>query len=261
MKLLGVCLVATILIIGAALGAGSRVSANQSQQQKPQSTDQQKDKKPAEEDVGQDEPIKLGTQLVTVPFNVTDKTNRYINDLTKDDLELLEDTKPQQVFSFERQTDLPITVAMLIDISGSQKFTLSYERVAGQRFFKRVLRPRKDIGAVVTFEGESVLVQGLTSDVEKLSRALDSVEVPAQIPSIGGVGGTPPINGGSRSGATSMYDAIYATSSDLLRREAGRRVIVLITDGVDTSSRLKEREAIERTWRSEDRRPGLFPAQ
>jgi Ca-activated chloride channel homolog len=254
MKLIGVCFLAAVLITGVAFAPSREVSASQSQQ-KPQPPDPQsksdKDKKPAEEDVGQDEPIKLGTQLVTVPFNVTDKTNRYINDLTKDDLELLEDTKPQQVFSFERQTDLPITVAMLIDISGSQKFTLSYERVAGQRFFKRVLRPRKDIGAVVTFEGETELVQGLTSDVDKLNRALDSVEVPPQIPSIGGVGGTPPINGGSRSGATSMYDAIYVTSSDLLRREAGRRVIVLITDGVDTSSRLKEREAIERTWRSE----------
>ena len=81
------------------------------------STGQQKGKKPAEDVERQDEQtLKLGTQLVTVPFNVTDKRNSYINNLSKDDIEILEDNRPQQVFSFERQTDLPITIAMLIEI-------------------------------------------------------------------------------------------------------------------------------------------------
>ena len=254
MKFKAACCIAAILIIGLALSGVKGVNAaGQSQQQQPpkQQGKTDKDKKPVDDDAGQDEPIKLGAQLVTVPFNVTDKTNRYVSDLTKDDLELLEDSKAQQIFSFERQTDLPITIAMLIDISGSEKYTLPSERIAGRRFFRKVLRQKKDIGAVVTFEGESVLVQDLTSDVEKLTRALDGVEVPAQVSSIGGVGGTPPINGGSRSGSTAIYDSIYAVSSDLLRREAGRRVIILLTDGQDTSSRIKEREAIERTWRNE----------
>jgi VWFA-related protein len=255
MKSIAVFSLLVLFGIAAATAAVSSVRADlfqseKSRAQNPQSKTE-KDKKPLDEDLAQDEPIRLGAQLITVPFNITDKTNRYINDLTRDDLELLEDSKAQQIFSFERQTDLAITVAMLIDISGSQRLTLSEERIAGQRFFRRVLRPKKDIGAIVTFEGDSVLVQDLTSDVEKLNRALDSVEVAAGIPSIGGVGGTPPINGGSRMGSTAMYDSIYAVSSDLLRREAGRRVIVLLTDGIDTSSRLKERDAIERTWRNE----------
>lgn len=233
------------------------VSLTLAQTQKPKSppaSDQQKsdkNKKSAEEEPAQDDQaIKLGTQLVTVPFNVTDKKNKYINDLAKDDIEVMEDSKPQQVFSFERQTDLPITIAMMIDISHGQEYALPEERAAGQRFFRRVLRPRKDLAAVVSFEHESVLIQDLTSDVEKLHRALDDVREPAQVAAMGRSGGTPPINN-SGVGSTAFYDSIYSVSSDLLRREAGRRVIIVLTNGVDTWSSIKMREAIERTWRSE----------
>jgi Ca-activated chloride channel homolog len=220
------------------------------QDPKPKANEQQKKEKPPIDEDGQDEPLKIGTQLVTVPFNVTDKTNRYINDLAKDKVEVLEDNKPQEIFSFERQTDLAITIAMLIDISGSEEFTLPMEKAAGARFFQRVLRPRKDLGAVVTFEGDAELVQNLTSDPAKLERGLDSIRIAMGAGSVGGVG-TPPINGGSRAGSTAIWDAVYSVSTDLLRREAGRRVIILITDGEDTSSTLKMKDAIERTWRNE----------
>jgi VWFA-related protein len=223
------------------------LSVAQTEKQKPQP----KTGKPAEEEGKQqeDQAVKLGTQLVTVPFNVTDKKNRYINDLAKDDVEILEDNKPQQVFSFERQTDLPITIAMLIDISGSQQWTLGEEISAGKTFFRKVLRPKKDLAAVVTFEHESVLEQNLTSDIDKLIRALDGVRIPAETVTYQ-KGGTPPIND-SNVGSTALYDSVYSVSSDLLRREAGRRVIILVTDGEDTSSSIKLRDAIERTWRSE----------
>ncbi len=250
MKYLKAYLTAAALIIATTFSSIFHIGVVEAQDKKP--SDQQKadkDKKPAKQDEQDDQVIKLGTQLVTVPFNVTDKTNRYINDLTKDDIEIFEDGKPQQIFSFERQTDLPITVAMAIDISGSQQYTLPYEVAAGKRFFQRVLRPKKDLGAVVTFEHESVLVQDLTSDVEKLSRSLDDVHVPAEALTVR-TGGTPPINN-SGVGSTAMYDSIYSISGDLLRREAGRRVIILITDGQDTSSSVKLKEAIERTWRNE----------
>lgn len=251
MKYISFYLVAAFLTITLALTPAGRVSAVASQEKPQKQQKDDKNKKPAEGEVGQDDQeIKIGAQLVTVPFNVTDKKNRYINDLTKDDLELSEDGKPQQLFSFERQTDLPITIAMLIDISGSQEYTLPAEKAAGQRFFRKVLRPNKDIAAVVTFEHESVLVQDLTSNVEKLQQAIDDVRISVTNVSTGTVGGTPPIiNSGA--GSTSMYDSIYSVSSDLLRREAGRRVIILITDGHDTSSSVKLRDAIERTWRNE----------
>jgi Ca-activated chloride channel family protein len=222
--------------------------------QKPQQRPGQKEdkaRKPAEPEEGQnDQAIKLGAALVTVPFNVTDKKNAYINTLAKTDIDVLEDNKPQQIFSFERQTDLPITIAMLIDISGSEENTLPIEKNAGSRFFSKVLRANKDLGAVVTFENEALLIQDLTPDAGKLQRALGKVRPAVVSASSGGVTGTPPIID-SGAGSTALYDAVYSVSSDLLRREAGRRVIILITDGEDTSSKLKMREAIERTWRSE----------
>lgn len=214
-----------------------------------QKKDTQKDE--AQEPTEQDAPIRLGAQLVNVPFSVNDKTNKYINDLAKGDVEVFEDNKPQQIFSFERQTDIPITIAMLIDISVSQEYTLPYEITAGQRFFERVLRPKRDLGAVVTFEGESVMMQGLTSDVDKLRSALEDIRISLPSAAVGTITSTPPINSGSRMGSTAMNDSIYTVSSDLLSREAGRRVIILITDGRDTSSRVKIKEAIERTWRNE----------
>jgi Ca-activated chloride channel family protein len=197
-----------------------------------------------------DQTIKLGAALVTVPFNVTDKRNAYVNDLKKEDMELLEDNKTQNIFSFERQTDLPITIAMLIDISGSESYTLPSEKSAGGRFFSKVLRPNKDLGAVVTFESEAVLVQDLTQSTEKLQQALNRIRPSVVDAAVGPVTGTPPI-ANSSAGSTALYDAVYSVSSDLLRREAGRRVIILITDGYDTSSTLKIKEAIEAAWKNE----------
>jgi len=237
-----------VIILSLSLNFGA--SASQ-QSQEDQKKKESKDKKAEPEPQEEEQSLRLGAQLVTVPFNVTDKSNRYINELAKEDLEITEDGKAQSIFSFERQTDLPITIAMLIDISGSQEFTLPYEKAAGQRFLQKVLRPQKDLAAIVSFEGDTELVQNLTQDMNKLSRALDSVRVPVTGSAVGGVGGTPPINGGSRVGGTSLYDAIYAVSAELLSREAGRRVIILLTDGQDTTSRIKLREAIERTWRNE----------
>ncbi|HEY6333510.1 MAG TPA: VWA domain-containing protein [Blastocatellia bacterium] len=197
-----------------------------------------------------DQTIKLGAALVTVPFNVTDKHNAYVNDLKKEDIELLEDNKMQTLFSFERQTDLPITIAMLIDISGSESYTLPSETSAGGRFFAKVLRPNKDLGAVVTFESEAVLVQDLTENPERLQDALRRVRPSLVDASTGSVSGTPPIVN-SNTGSTALYDAVYSVSSDLLQREAGRRVIILITDGFDTSSSLKVKDAIEAAWKHE----------
>ncbi|MEW6125570.1 MAG: VWA domain-containing protein [Acidobacteriota bacterium] len=247
--------IAGVLFVAVLFSSLSITSANfnpqsekKNQENKNQKADD-KNKKSDDEDDGQI--IKLGTQLVTVPFTVTEKSNRYVNDLKKEDLEILEDGKPQQVESFDRQTDAALTIAMLIDISGSQEFTLPIQISAGKKFFERILRPKKDLAAVVTFQHESELVQDLTSNMQKLERALDDVRIPVAPSAIPSGRGTPPINGGSHIGATAMYDAIYSTSGELLSGEAGRRVIILLTDGQDTDSHIKMREAIEKAWRHE----------
>lgn len=194
-----------------------------------------------------DDPIQLGTELVNVPFNVNDKKNKHITDIGRAEVQVFEDGVPQEVFSFERQLDAPLTIALLIDTSGSQELTIGAEREAAYRFFQKVLRPQKDVGCVISFSKEVTLEQSLTASLPSLTAALDRVRV---TPSSGfGRGGTAPSN--PQAGGTSMHDAIFLASDDVLRREAGRRVIILLTDGVDTTSAYRAEAAIERAWRSE----------
>ncbi|MGB5037693.1 MAG: VWA domain-containing protein, partial [Blastocatellia bacterium] len=194
-----------------------------------------------------DDTVQLGTELVNVPFNVNDKKNKHITDILKEEVVVLEDGVAQEVFSFERQLDAPLTIALLIDTSGSQELTIGAEREAAYRFFQKVLRPQKDVACIISFAKEVTLEQSLTASVPSLTAALDRVRV---TPSSGfGRGGTAPTN--PQAGGTSMHDSIYLAADDVLRREAGRRVIILLTDGVDTTSSLKAEAAIERAWRSE----------
>jgi VWFA-related protein len=249
MKYLKIVLVAAIAISAWSLTLPSRTGVQASgQQAKQKSTKEDKNKQAAGDK--DDQAIRLGAALVTVPLAVTDKHNGYINDLTKEDMEVLEDSKPQQIFSFEKRTDLPLTMAMLIDISGSENNTLPIEVEAGSDFFNKVLRPSKDLAAVITFESEAVLLQDLTQNVSRLQAALRKVRPAVADARVGSVTGTPPIND-SRVGSTALYDAVYSVSGDLLKKEAGRRVIILITDGFDTSSSLKMKDAVEAAWRNE----------
>ena len=140
---------------------------------------------------------------------------------------------------------------MLIDVSGSERYTLPLLKDAGGNFIDSVLRTGKDTAAVVKFEGEATVVQGLTSNPARVRRALEEIGFVAPPPvSIYG-GATPPINGRSRQGGTSLWDSIVATCSDLLAREPGRKTIILLTDGEDTTSRMKIGDAIDEALRAE----------
>lgn len=215
----------------------------------------QQDRKPAPQKKAEDDtdqqPIRVGTQLVNVLFSVSDKQNRYINDLTKEDITILEDGKPQQIFTFKKETDLPLTMALLVDVSGSEKYVLPVLKETGQHFFSSVIRQGKDTAAIIKFEGEPTLMQGLTSSLPRLRKGLEDVAY-IEPPPVGVFGGpTPPINGGSRQGGTSLYDAIIATAHDLLAGEAGRKTMILLTDGEDTTSRMKIGDAINEALRAE----------
>ena len=205
------------------------------------------EKKGAEQqDQGQ---IELSSQLVTVPFSVTDKRNAYINDLKKEDIRVLEDNKPQQIFSIQHLTDLPLTMVLLMDTSLSQQLSIPEQVNAANKFFSSVMKPNKDTAAIVTFEGDSDLVQRLTGDQRRLMRALDEVRV--NMPADAAPGTTGGINPNARGGSTAIFDAVYATVDDLLAHEGGRRIIILLTDGQENSSRIKMNDAIQRAWRGE----------
>lgn len=211
-----------------------------------QQTQPPKQQKPKEDD--QEQVLKVGTRLVNVLFSVTDKQNRYIDDLKQDELQVFENGQQQNIFTFKKEFDLPLTLAIMVDVSGSERYVLPQLKDAGVHFVESVLRTGKDTAAIIKFEGEATLMQTLTSNKNRLAKGLEEIAFtpPPQL-----YGGTPGINGGSRQGGTSIWDSIIAASADLLAREAGRKTIVLLTDGDDTTSRMKLDDAINEALRAE----------
>ncbi|MCS6805593.1 MAG: VWA domain-containing protein [Acidobacteriota bacterium] len=186
-------------------------------------------------------PIDLTSRLVNVFFSVQDKRNALITDLRQEDVQILENGQLQEIFIFTRQTDLPLTIALLLDISGSMQYVLPQEKAAAARFLSTMVRPMKDSVAILQFRDETILVQDFTSSMERLERALESVRYTPRTTT----------DNTSKFGGTSLYDAIYVTCQDLLGRQPGRRTIILMTDGEDTTSRYKIGDAIDRALRAE----------
>ena len=209
------------------------------------------------ESVDEDEVLTVDTSLTNVIFSATDRNKRFVSDLTKEDIRVLEDNVPQEIFTFQKQIDLPLTLALVIDTSGSQEHTLPDEKRAARTFVDSVMRPTKDEVAVVTFTGEVTLEVGLTGNPARVRGAIDKVEFVPPSGWIGGgvVVGTPPISGDNQSlaASTSMWDAIWVTCDEVLSEssERTRRAIILLTDGYDTSSQKKMADAVERAIKTE----------
>jgi Ca-activated chloride channel family protein len=215
---------------------------------------------PHREEVPQDsdEVIKVETNLTNIFFTAADKNKRFISNLKAEDIRVFEDGQPQEIFTFQQNIDLPLSIAILIDTSISEERTLPDEKVAAQAFLESVMRPNKDEAAVISFTGDTTLEQGFTGSIERLRRAIDHVEFVPPSGYIGGgvvVNGTPPISGTNQSlaGSTAVWDAVWATSEELMATSAEhtRRAIILLTDGDDTSSRMKMHEAIERALKAD----------
>jgi VWFA-related protein len=205
-----------------------------------------------------DEVVKVETNLTSIFFTAADKNKRFINDLKAEDIRVLEDGQPQEIFTFQQNIDLPLSLAILIDTSVSEQHTLPVEKEAARAFLENVLRPSKDEAAVVSFTGETTLEQGFSGNIERLRRAIDRVEFIPPSGYIGGgvvVNGTPPISGTNQSlaGSTAIWDAIWATAEELISASAehSRRAIILLTDGDDSSSQMKMQEAIERAQKAD----------
>jgi Ca-activated chloride channel family protein len=208
--------------------------------------------------IDSDEVIKVETNLTNIFFTAADKNKRFIGDLKADDIRVLEDGEPQEIFTFQQNIDLPLSIAILIDTSASEERTLPDEKAAARSFLEEVLRPARDEAAVVSFTGETTLEQGFTGSVDRLRRAIDRVEFVPPSGYIGGgvvVNGTPPISGTNQSlaGSTAIWDAVWATSEELIGASAEntRRAIILLTDGDDTSSTMKMHEAVERAQKAD----------
>lgn len=206
-----------------------------------------------EETIGDDEVLRVETDLTNVLFTAYDKkTKRFVTTLRQEDIRILEDGAPQEIFTFQQQTDIPLSLAILVDTSGSQERTLPDEKEAARSFIDSVIRPEKDEAAVISFTGEATLEQGLTGNITRVRRALDKIEFDPPSGWLGGgiiVGGTPPISGTNNSlaGSTAIWDALLVTADEVLAEasQGTRRAIILVTDGIDTSSRMKMQEAID----------------
>jgi VWFA-related protein len=216
-----------------------------------------------------------GVKVVNLFANVRNKTGAIVKDLTKDDFLLDEDGRTQEIRYFSQESDLPLTLGLLVDTSGSQRRLIEEERAASYRFFEQVLRPEKDVAFVIHFDFEVELLQDITSSRRLLEKALDNLESPAQqrqqqqstqqspypypYPGGGGRrrggmgGGRPPMGGGGgrSGGGTMLYDAVLLAADELMRKQSGRKALILLTDGVDTGSKVSLSSAIEAAQRAD----------
>lgn len=210
---------------------------------------------------GQDTKFSTDVKVVNVLATVHDKQNKIISDLAKDDFDLAEDGRPQTIRYFSRETDIPLTLGLLVDTSLSQREVLGEERDASRRFVEKVLRPDRDQTFLIHFDHDTELLQDLTNSRDKLERALDQLELPQDArPQMrgggggypgGGGGGYPGGSGGRRQAGTTLYDAILLASDELMRKQQGRKALILLTDGVDNGSKEPLSSAIESAQRAD----------
>ena len=210
-----------------------------------------------------------GVKVVNLFANVRNKSGGIVKDLTKNDFVLEEDGRAQTITYFSQESDLPLTLGLLVDTSGSQRRLIEEERSASYRFFEQVLRPEKDVAFVIHFDFDVELLQDITSSRKQLEKALEELETPSPqrqqrrqtsqqspFPFPGGGGrrgrGGPMGGGGGRSGGgTMLYDAVLLAADEVTRKQSGRKALILLTDGVDTGSKVSLSSAVEAAQRAD----------
>jgi VWFA-related protein len=222
---------------------------------------------------GQQQPdatFSADVKVVNVLATVRNGKGDVVRDLTANDFSITEDGRPETIRYFSRETDLPLTLGLLVDTSGSQRRVLPEERTASRRFFEQVLREDKDQAFLIHFEREVELLEDLTSSRQKLESALDSLDRP-ELRRQGGGGGNPGGGypgggypgggggrrypggggGGGRGGGTALYDAVFLAGDEVLRKQKGRKAVIVLSDGVDNASKTSLTGAIEAAQRSD----------
>ncbi len=188
--------------------------------------------------------FKANANIVQIFFNVKDKHGALIPNLTKDDFTVGEDGQPQTIKYFTAESNLPLTLGIMIDSSASQTNVLGMEKEVGGAFLRQILTD-KDEAYVISFDISVDLLQDFTRDVHRLQSALNKAKINADFSS----GGIPGMGGGpvptQNAPGTLLYDAVYLSAHDMLSKEVGRKAMILLTDGQDEGSRLKLRDAAE----------------
>jgi VWFA-related protein len=184
--------------------------------------------------------IKIDVDLVNILTSVRDKRGALIPNLQKEDFTILEDGKAQTIKYFTKETDLPLTIGLLVDVSGSQRNLIDIERSAASAFFRSVLR-KKDLAFLISFGEENELLQDYTGSARLLTEGLGQLRVSSGVSGVHP--GPVPTMGDPR--GTVFYDSVYLAADEKLKGEVGRKVIVVITDGVDQGSRKTRNQAIE----------------
>src|SRR6204780_1648234 len=196
------------------------------------------------------ETLKVNVNVVQLFFNVKDKHGALIPNLNKADFEVNEDSKPQTIKYFTAETNLPLTLGILIDASGSQRNVIDMEKEVGGAFLRQILTD-KDEAFVIGFDISVDLLQDFTRDAHRLQAALNKAKINVDYTS----GGIPGMGGGPvpqhNSPGTLLYDAVYLSAHDMLSKEVGRKAMVLLTDGEDEGSRLKIQDAIEASQKAD----------
>jgi VWFA-related protein len=197
--------------------------------------------------------LSVNVKVVTLPVTVRDKHNQIVKGLTKEDFTLTDDTHPQTIKYFNLDTNLPLTLGLLVDSSMSQRSVLDQEKTASKAFLDQMLTVDKDKAFVLHFDAEVELLQDLTASRDKLKAAVDLIEVSgphmngdSSGDSSGGSGGR-----GMRGAGTQMYDAIYLASNELMKKQQGRKALIVLTDGVDRGSKETLNTAIEAAQRAD----------
>jgi VWFA-related protein len=191
--------------------------------------------------------IRIQVSLVNLFVTVRDKHKAIVTGLKQDDFQVFEDGQLQEITNFSAESNLPITLGMLIDTSGSETYMLSAEQEAASRFLGRVLR-KGDLAMVMSFDTDVDLLADFTEDRSRLDRAIRRAQINS--PGSGAIiaQGPLPTSGG---GGTDFYDAVYLAAHDKLSDEAGRKAIVVLTDAEDTGSKMRLQDAIEAAQRTD----------
>jgi VWFA-related protein len=202
----------------------------------------------AQEPQKQEQAIKSQVTLVNLFATVRDKNKRVVTGLKQDDFKIEEDNQGQKIAFFSQEVALPITMALLLDTSGSEQDNLGAIQEAGSSFLRRILR-KGDEAMVMSFDSDVDLLSDFTDDRAQLDRAIHRSRI--NIPSGGSIGGNPGPVGSRQITGTALYDAIYLACSEKLTSEAGRKAIVIVTDAQDEGSKVRLEEAIEAAQRTD----------